>query len=508
MNGLDVFESLRPEHESLDAATAARVWERITTPDSPLDEHSRVTPGPQVPDRPVDDIVEVGGRHDAAAHGRRWLVTAMAAAAATVLVVVGLASVQRPAEEPPAQQSPLSVPTATPLPSSLAKPDRFAVVTDAWDFASTATASWGGLIGWDNAAGIDAVVARVDGEYLRDPVVLSSRSELTDLALRGSPQVETVAGIDVEVYVEPGSPAITTVVLPTPVPTMLSGANPLAYLEAVGEIPISEARVNASGEITMTVGQLPSGYTTVVPPTELPLGSVEASTRADDAAGGEGIGAYVTRSNPMIALAQVGDLQRVDVNGTEAWLRDRGGPGSTVVWQVSETTWAQVGGASSADDALAFARSLEFVDEATWVDHYIVDEPNYPTRDEMLTQHNMPGSTAAGGATPRPVGLVGARSEAPTAPTDTPVACGDTPPLDIAPVEVAPAATPDAALVEVFNSVHGETLFRSDYTQIHVLDSGTYRYEARNDQGWLVTVVDISPTGEDWQATRLQVSPC
>jgi hypothetical protein len=246
---------------------------------------------------------------------------------------------------------------------------------------------------------------------------------------------------------------------------------------------------------------LPDGYDVIAPPARLPLGSATAFTRAndDDGADGDGITVWVDVRNPLIAYAQVGDLQQIDINGTDGWLYDRG-PASNVMWQVSDTTWANVGGASSADVAMEFARSIDFVDEATWTERYDVAQPAYPTRDAALPT---PVSTL-----PEPTTLIVTRTEVASAPTDKPVACGDTPPSNELLADSPTASSPEDALAEFLNTDTASTLLKLGYDEYTITATGTVRYERSSDTGNLVTVVEVSATADGWRATRLEASPC
>lgn len=400
----------RQLRELLSSSPRSHAWERtqrerllhyITTGETELH--------PTGPDTTADggdaSVLELArSQGERSRPGRWWILTS---AAAAVILVVGLVAAQRPDDAPVPAQQPISPRTIAPadssavdvpsLPSAAAlRPDRFGVVTDAWPTAATATASWGGQVGWQNPTVAEALLARPDGDALRDGVALTVRSDTPSSdSFPGTPQHATVAGLDVEVYVEPGSHAITTVVLPGTPTVSVSGLDPVAFLEAAGGLPVVGERIDDDGEVTFAIDDLPAGYEAVVPPTRLPLGSVDASTRAADGDGADGILVWVQVRNPLIAYGQVGDLEQVDINGSVGWLRDRG-RGSSVHWQVSNTTWASVAGASTVDDALSFARSIEFVDEATWTERYGVPESDFPTRDQSLGMDTAPPFTASG----------------------------------------------------------------------------------------------------------------
>jgi hypothetical protein len=324
--------------------------------------------------------------------GNRWRL--LGAAAAAVLLVGGLAIAQRPRTEPaPGAQSPESAPvsevpvppaTAPKLPAPALRPDVFAVVPDSYPNAELASAMWGGQIGSNGTTVAEALVARVDGSTLTDGYQLSVRS-VPDDVFPDEPQAAKVAGLDVQVYVENGTPALTTVVLPGTPTLTVTGQAPMQFIEEAGGFPIAGARVDDDGDVTFAVGALPVGYDIVVPPSQLPIGSIEAATRVPDRDGGDGLAVRVQVRNPLISYAQVGDLQQVDVNGVTGWMIDSG-PGSPVMWPASLTTWALVGGATNVDNALDFARSVDFVDEDEWAQRYGVEPENYPLpNDEVAT---------------------------------------------------------------------------------------------------------------------------
>lgn len=372
-----------PRSQSWERAQRERLIHYITTgdPKIPLDTaHPDHGEGGQ--------LLELAPTRTAPARPRRWWI--LTSAAAAIALLGGLVVAQRPADAPaPAQQPgtasepPADVPSDSvpSLPAGAVEPDRFGVVTDTWPTAASASAGWGSLLGSD-ATAAEALVARSDADHIRDGITLTVHPTDTDDHYLGTPQQRTVAGLDVEVYVEPGTPAITTVVLPGTPALAVSGLDPIAFVEAAGGFPIHGARVDDNGEATFAVDALPDGYDVIVPPTRRAIGSIDAWTRASDGDGGDGIAVRVGVTDPRLAWAQVGDLQQIDINGNTGWLHDSGS-GSSVHWQASDTTWASVVGASTVDDALRFARAIELVDQATWTERYNVERPEYPTLDEL-----------------------------------------------------------------------------------------------------------------------------
>lgn len=341
-------------------------------------------------DTPVEhrllDMARPAGRTRA----RRWLVPASVAAA--VVLGLGLMAIERQPQEPSPADQPLVtsgsvLPSVLPaLPADAPLPDRFPIVAESWPGADTAIGTWGGQIGWENDAMTEALVARRDASSLRDGIAITLGGSGPEAM--GAPQQATVAGQLVDLYVENGTPALTTVVLPGSPVLTVSGRDPIAFLEAAGGFPIVNQRVDPDGTIMFDVGILPADYETIVTPTPLPLGAIEASTQVP-MVDGDGLITYVSPRNPLISWAQATDFQPVDVNGITGWADDRG-PGSTVIWQLSDTTWALVGAAPDAATALEFARAIDFVDQATWSTRYNVEIRQYQTQQQSSPTNDPP----------------------------------------------------------------------------------------------------------------------
>jgi hypothetical protein len=320
----------------------------------------------------------------ASRHGAiRWRL--LGAAAAVVMLVGGLAIAQLPQTDPaPAVQPPSpSAPEASPQPTLAAelstpslRPDVFAVIPDNYPNAALSSAAWGGQFAESASTPAEALVALVDGDTIANGLRLSVVAEL-DHAFPGPPQAAQVAGLDVEIYVENGTPALTTVVLPGSPTLAVTGQDPIGFIEDVGGFPIDGARIDSNWNATFVVGELPTGYEVVVPPSQLPVGSATAATRVPDNDGGDGLAIWVDVRNPLIGYAQVGEMQQVDVNGTPGWMIDSG-PGSPVMWPASPTTWAMISGATNVGIAVDLARSVTFVDETTWAERYDVEEVTDP----------------------------------------------------------------------------------------------------------------------------------
>ncbi len=457
---------------------------------------------------PVDldlDQILASGERRGDGRSRGWRRVAMVAACLLLVgaAVVGIATradVGEDAAEPAARPEPPPPPVEPPeVPSSPEPPpsvDRFPVIPGGEPGAGQATAAWGGQIAWENPSRSHALVARVLDGVVTDGIALEVRSGWSGDEAPGAPQPTIVAGLEVEVYVEGGAPPLTTVVRTGEPVLTATGVDPVAFLEAAGGFPIVTADSS-----DFAIADLPAGYEVVVEPTPLPRGAISAFTQMPD-----GTTVVVDVVDPRLSLAQVGELRPVDVGGIGGWALDVG-PGSTVVWPVSPTTWATVGGADDVASALAFARSIEFVDEVTWQERYQVPRADFPARGEAQD-----GQSSANDPVPtNPVStdLVIDRREVPSEQAiDTPIACGDLPHLDDEITQPERADSPDAALSAFLATARAGGLFGAGYEQLVVDDGRSFRYERRNDVGDLVTVVVVEPFDGRWAVTRVLTSPC
>ncbi|MEP7113827.1 MAG: hypothetical protein ABI862_11210 [Ilumatobacteraceae bacterium] len=241
------------------------------------------------------------------------------------------------------------------------------------------------------------------------------------------------------------------------------------------------------------------GYSVVIPPTRLQRGSIDAMTRVPDGDNGDGIVVLVQAHDPLFSNAITGDLHATDINGRQGWTRDAG-PGSPISWQVSPSTWAFIGGASTTADALAFARSLAFVDETTWRSLYHVAAP-----DLLSDAPRQPPPTTIAEPT---VLVIDRRTAVTDTPQVAPIGCGNHPFTDNVVDQPLTAAQPDDALQEFLATPQSKSLFDLGYEQISITDTDTYRYERRNNIAELVTVIFVTRAESGWAATRWQASPC
>jgi hypothetical protein len=370
---------------------------------------------------------------------------------------------------------------------------------------------WGGMIGLDNPTWTDAVVAVDDGVTLRDAVRITMGSFVRPSW--GTPEPATVSGVEVEVYTGTWADEVTTVVLPGDPQLSVSGRDPIGYLEAVGASPVGDVQVGDDGTISFAVRTIPDEYQVIVEPTPLQRGSVDAVTQAGDGEAADGMAAFVSLQNPLVTIAPISDLERVDINGIDAWLFDMD-PGAQVLWPASGATWVSVSGAATVDTTLAFARSIELVDQATWSARYDVLSARYPSAEppesgEPMTTDQPASATAPAGTTsPHSGALVIARTEVGSLPTESPIGCGEAPSTDESLGDAPVADSADAALAAFLGTNRAQTLFTNGYELLTTSGSSTHRYERRNDSGSVVTVIVVEPASGGWRASRVQASPC
>jgi len=202
------------------------------------------------------------------------------------------------------------------------------------------------------------------------------------------PSRETVEvwGREADLYTEPGSPRIQTVVVDAGIPSVaatlrFTGLDPLAVLEEAGEfvavVPVPPLDDSGTPPFTLRFGaRLPAGYQVVVEPTAVPAGAVFGYLSVNNTADVEGNLVQVSTYDPLPFFAAAGSFTAVDVGGTPGWMSD--GPGHAVMWQVDDATFALVGGSATTDEAIAVANSVTFIDEASWRERYGVPEPDFP----------------------------------------------------------------------------------------------------------------------------------
>lgn len=310
------------------------------------------------------------------------LVVAAAAAAIVVGGVAAIAVATRPASTvPPGSASPPAEDESVyrvPANTDEHVLDLFPVISEEWAGTASVSANWTYALTDDpNSPIVDTLVARVDESGFSDAVRIAVGP--MDTSDWGTPTSATVAGTDVEVYVnDPGGrPATATVVIPGEPQVTVSGQDPIAYLEAIGGAAVSDLQTDANEEVGFAISEPPAGYAIVFEPTLRPFGPTNAQAMVDGNDTPNGAAVTTSVENPLLTYALFADAERIDVNGTQGWLLEMESM-ANLYWQVGDV-WVSAEGASTVEAALEFAGSIELVDEATWSQHYGVVRPLDPT---------------------------------------------------------------------------------------------------------------------------------
>lgn len=398
--------------------------------------------------------------------GSRPLLASIAAAAVITVGGGGLAVTSWTSDSTPAagtstaSSAPQADNTTTPPIEPTAGAERqpslptvYPAVDEQIDGATEAQGSYS-MIGYDNPLRVDALIGiasdttltggiqvqavagdRADAEAQFIPpdtvgptptvttVVTSTSGSGSALVEPMSPSRETVQvwGREADLYTEPGTPQIQTVVIDVGLPSVavtlrFTGLDPLAVLEGADEfvqvVPVPPVDDSGSAPFTLKFGStLPAGYHVVVEPTAAPNSAVVGSLSVNNTASVEGNLIQVSTYNPLTAFAAAGSFTAVDVNGTPGWMSD--GPGHAVIWPVNDATYALVGGSATTDEAVTVANTVTFIDEATWRARYNVPEPDFGTAPtSQPPQPNRAPQNRASSSRPRP-----SRSQSPQPPS-------------------------------------------------------------------------------------------
>jgi hypothetical protein len=354
-----------------------------------LTEHLRSKADQAQPVPDLGSVVDGGLRVSMTPSDPKRRGVLIAAAAIIVVGVAGIIAVSDDGGSPPsttpsstiagpvspADDVPRIDATVVPRELMLQRPDVFAALPA--DDPRNENSSGGYLqMAMQNPDRVNALVGRFDGERLTGGIQIQTISERSadTFAFAGDPTIATIDGVDVEVFSQQGTPVIATAVVPGDLTITYTGLDPVAFLEQVGVGFAAADWSDGVGTLTIDRSLLPVDYEVIVEPTpNSPPRSLMASTSFRVSADEEGSGVSMQLEDPVLSWATAGDLQRTEVGGSPAWLSDSAG--HAVSWKVTETTWAIMVGAESAQASLSIANDLEFVDEATWRKRYRVEEP-------------------------------------------------------------------------------------------------------------------------------------
>jgi hypothetical protein len=311
----------------------------------------------------------------------RWARVVPLAAAATVMIgVAGIVVLQR-ADRGEAPPTP-----AESIADSLfpAEPSVYPLVGDqagSTDFGSVS------FISANNPERVMALIAIRNGDTLRSGLTVIAQVDpvATDASVvpPTSAPAEAVGtqrfdvhGRWATVWTEPGDARVQHVRFDSQPSLELAGRDALAFAQNAGPDAVRVQSVPDPGvgsSFTLEIGQLPAPYELIVDPFRAPTNAVEASINvgATDTAEGGYVG--VSLQDPLPNAAAYRTLTVVDVNGISGWIDD--GPGNYVHWEPEPGTFATAGGVATADEAIAMARTVRFVDRATWQNFYDVADP-------------------------------------------------------------------------------------------------------------------------------------
>ncbi len=282
---------------------------------------------------------------------------------------------------------PSDVPRPTRFPALAATDPRDAGVTATYGFRSVGpgngVASSTALVGEQMDEMIDGAVidgAVIDGAVIDGAVVEGVMVSVLEAPVppdAGSDEIDpvTVAGRTYDAWrAEGGSPVLTTLVDRDDPRISVTGRDPAAFLDRLGVPPVVGI-TSVGGVVEFELSPLPAGWTVIVPPTSAPPQALVAGLTLSPAEGVESdyLGVGLIPELPLVGTGQ--RLRRVDIDGTEGWT-PIDAP-FTVYWPAGDGVFAWAF-SPTADGALALARSVEFVDEATWRERYDVGPDDMP----------------------------------------------------------------------------------------------------------------------------------
>jgi hypothetical protein len=237
-------------------------------------------------------------------------------------------------------------------------------------------------VGRENPERLNALVARRDGDTLSDALwITATLTRPVDVGPDGTAPAEAVGEQMFEihdrpavVWTEPSEIPVQHVRFDGEPVLEVAGVDALAFMQAAGPDAIRTVQTADETGFALEIGDLPDGYDLVVEPFREQLGTITASISVGSTATTEGSYVGVSLTNPLAASAAYSEtMSTVDINGRPGWIGS--GPGNWVTWEPEPGTFATTGGTSSPDESIALARSVKFVDRATWQSFYKVADP-------------------------------------------------------------------------------------------------------------------------------------
>ncbi len=346
--------------ERLRGAFAARA--ESTTVDYRTDAGSTLTPSASVP-------------------SRSWTATVMIAAVTIAIMVVGLALISRsPAEDEVPATVPPPAPTAvvtTPPPADLGinplLPEVFPAFAADDPRQAQTTAAYSGFVSFESTQAGRAIIGRIESGRLVDPMAVSVYADADEIAFVSAGDQVVIAGTTYERH--RGGTGQLALVLRGETDAVITGADPEPFVAAAGGIPVTGVMLPSDGGVSFSLTPLPVGYEVIVGPvtfpTLSPVVNLTFGSEADDSFSAVTTG----RLSDLLLQATGWSFRQVDVNGTSGWASEPpAGAVGLVIWRVAPATWATTI-AATPTEALDLARSVRFVDEATWQATYNVVRP-------------------------------------------------------------------------------------------------------------------------------------
>jgi hypothetical protein len=261
--------------------------------------------------------------------------------------------------------------------------------------------------GWEVTARIEAIpassmftealIARSDGAVITDSVAITVQAEPFEISpMAGkAPTTTEVFGKPATVYdygVEVAIPVVHVTWGAGPY-FLATGSDPVAFLAAADSDTFA-AVSDAGAAPVLTIGELPEGYAVIAEPTVVG----RATTSATLSIGADNYDISVSTRNLIGAMAQAGSLRRVEVNGADGWMFNTTGTTDValtqdVAWKVDATTYAylKVNDGTNAEDALALARRITFLDRNSWTARYLPYDTTAAA--DALSNGSVPNST-------------------------------------------------------------------------------------------------------------------
>jgi hypothetical protein len=288
------------------------------------------------------------------------------AAAAALVLIVGVGAVIAVRSDPDRSTSTIS---DAGVDVRAAVPEVFPTLRSDDPNASSVTATYGGFMSFADGDAGRALVGRIDGGELVDPVAISVYADVDQAPLGDVNSTGDDVVIDGVTYERRSAAEARSLVLRGEFDLVVTGEDPEAFVTAADGIPVSAVDA-VPGGLTLSLAAMPAGYAVFVPPSTFPTPPYIASL-ATDTQTAIAIGEVRTsRFSELLTQAIGTSFRQVDVNGIIGWeIDDDQNSTGMVIWQVADHTWATAL-ADSPAAARELARRTVFVDETTWLSSY------------------------------------------------------------------------------------------------------------------------------------------